>query len=237
MGLNTVKINVVDVETTGFQGPPKGDFLEIANTPVLVTFENGELYDLKVGHTVSRLAHPQTSCHIEALATHHITEDLYAKEPPARQVHDEFMASECDFWCAHNASFEQKFLTAKQPWICTMKVAQAIYPEAPSYKNQVLRYYLDLDKSMDHARTLPAHRAGPDTYVTAYLLAKMIASRRISIDDMVALTNSRILQGKIPFGKHRGTPWSSLPPSYLQWLAKNSEDSQVVETARHYLRR
>lgn len=237
MSLQKITINVVDVETTGFSGPPKGDFLEIANTPITVLFEDGELYNLQVGNTYAVLANPGCDCHIEALATHHIVPELYRNAKPSRVVHDEFMSQECNFWAAHNASFEQKFLSTDVPWICTMKVAQVIYPDAPSYKNQVLRYHLGLDKHMEHSRTLPAHRAGPDTYVTAFLLAKMIASKKMTLDEMASLTSSRILQGKIPFGKHRGTPWSNLPLSYLQWLAKNSEDAQVVETARYHLRR
>lgn len=237
MALKKVTINVVDVETTGFSGPPKGDFVEIANTPVIVHFEDGELYDLKVGHTHAVLANPGCECNIEALATHHITPDLYSNAKESRVVHDEFMAQECDYWAAHNANFEKKFLTTDKPWICTMKVAQMVYPDAPSYKNQVLRYHLGLDKHMELARTLPAHRAGPDTYVTAYLLAKLIAAKRMTIEEMAALTDSRILQGKIAFGKHRGTPWNKLPISYLSWLAKNSDDEQVVATAKHYLKR
>lgn len=235
---HSIRINVMDTETTGF--PPNASVVEFAYTRLEVFFEDPEktkAIDIKVGDTTAYLMKPEHPIGLEAMAIHHIQEKHVAEMRPCREVLDRLKTEPCDYWAAHNAAFDRKFFDAEGlRWICTMKVAQTLYPDAPSYKNQVLRYWLNLDNHMDVSRTDPAHRAGPDTYVTAYLLAKMIASRKMDLDTMHLITMSKIAQGNITFGKHRGTLWKDLPLDYLAWLAKNGQSEDVVESAKHYMK-
>ena len=77
---------------------------------------------------------------------------------------------------AHNCAFERMFLEAtlpaSLPWICTYKAALHVSPEAPRHSNQVLRYRRNL--KLDPALAMLPHRAGPDAYVTAHLLTKLL---------------------------------------------------------------
>ena len=50
------------------------------------------------------------------------------------------------------------------------------------HSNQVLRYWLGLRLDADLA--MPPHRAGPDAYVTAHLLLRMMALA--SVEQMIA---------------------------------------------------
>lgn len=234
---NEIIVNVADTETTGFKPPPEGDIVEIAVTPTRFIFdEAGKLIDVRVGATVAQLANPGVPIHLEAMAVHHITEVMVKHERPAKEVKAEFAALPCDYWAFHNAAFDLKFFQPQAPVICTLKAAQAIFPNAPSHKNMVLRYWLQLDRMMKADRLGDAHRAGFDSYVTACLLARLMQENKMSLGDMAGLQGSPIHMGNIAFGKHRGTPWSQVPKSYLLWLKDNTQDEQVLASCKHYLK-
>ena len=57
--------------------------------------------------------------------------------------------------------------------MCTYKCALRLWPELPSHSNQVIRYERR-PHVLDRALGLPAHRAGPDAYVTAHHLRDML---------------------------------------------------------------
>lgn len=74
-------------------------------------------------------------------------------------------------------------------WICTMKCAKHLFPDAPGHSNQVLRYHMKLDQDFDDAeRAMPPHRAGPDTFVTAHRLARMVFAKSV---DESALSSTK----------------------------------------------
>lgn len=140
-----------------------------------------------------------------------------------------------DVFAAHNAQFEQAFFGGgDHRWICTMKCAKHLFPEAPSHSNQCLRYWLDVEKQLDPERAMPPHRAGPDTYVTAHILARMVFAR--SVDQLIELTGAPVTLHKVTFGKHRGLLWRDLPSDYLSWIAFKSDlGPDEKHTAKHYL--
>jgi exodeoxyribonuclease X len=139
---------------------------------------------------------------------------------------------------AHNSAFEQQFITPTitdaLPWICTYKVALRIWPDAPRHTNQVLRYWLGLKLPAEHA--MPPHRAGPDAWVTANLLAAMMPLA--SVEDMIAWTLEPKLMPNIPFGKHRGMAWSEAPQDYLNWMVRQTDmDQDAIWNAKRELAR
>lgn len=240
----SITINVCDTETTGFAPPPNGDIVEIAVTPLKVIFSDDDpnhIVDIKVMATVSEFADPECKIAWEAMAIHHITPKMLkaANAAPAKEVKERFHAMECDYWAFHNAAFDRKFFQPRKPVICTLETARAIYPDAPAHKNQILRYWLDLDSMMVPSRVANAetHRAGFDSYVTALLLGKMLLTKKMALSDMAGVQESPILTGTIPWGKHKGVLWSKVPKDYLQWIAGNSTDEKVIATAKHYLKR
>jgi DNA polymerase III epsilon subunit-like protein len=76
---------------------------------------------------------------------------------------------------AHSAHFDLSFLgpTVATRALCTMRLARAVFPEAPNHKNQTLRDFLAIDTAVKGR--LEAHRALDDAIVTAHIL---LACRR-----------------------------------------------------------
>jgi exodeoxyribonuclease X len=126
-----------------------------------------------------------------------------------------------DAIAAHNAEFETKFFASPVPVICTYKAALRVWPEAPSHSNGTLRYWLeDAGKiKPDHELTQPAHRAGPDAYVTAHILMALFDAGATG-RDMVAWTKEPRLLPTCPIGKFRGQPWSEVEAGFLGWMLR-----------------
>ncbi len=130
---------------------------------------------------------------------------------------------------AHSCAFERQFVTeattGQIPWICTYKVAMHVWPDAPRHSNQVLRYWRNL--SLDNALAMPPHRAGPDAWVTAHLLADL--AKYASFAQMVAWTKEPRPMPILTFGKHRGQAWAQVPSDYLQWMVRQTDmDADTV---------
>jgi len=98
------------------------------------------------------------------------------------------------------------------------KCALRAWPDAPGYGNQVLRYWIGMDRVAGFDRQLAAqsHRAEPDAYVTTWLLMTLLTS--VSLDDLIKWSNEPKIYPRLTFGKHRGQKWSDIPADYLAWL-------------------
>lgn len=129
--------------------------------------------------------------------------------------------SEPDAYAAHNSEFETKFWTPNKPIICTYKSALRVWPEAPSHGNEALRYWLEDQGKIApvHAMTQPAHRAGPDAYVTAHLLMALFDAGATG-KQMVAWTKEPRLLPTCPIGKFKGKPWSEVEDGFLGWMMR-----------------
>lgn len=122
---------------------------------------------------------------------------------------------------AHNSDFETKFFTSPLPVICTYKAALRVWPQAPAHNNGALRYWLE-DQGLiapDHIQTQPAHRAGPDAYVTAHVLLALFNAGATG-RDMIAWTKEPRLLPTCPLGKFRGKPWSEVEAGFLGWMLR-----------------
>ena len=176
--------------------------------------------------------------------------------PEVRAVHHIALA-ECEGWpafdagqmfdrtnradaiAAHNAEFETKFFDSPVPVICTYKAALRVWPHAPSHSNGALRYWLeDQGKiSPDHALTQPAHRAGPDAYVTAHILLALFDAGATG-RDMIAWTKEPRLLPTCPIGKFCGKPWSEVEGGFLGWmLRQESMEEDLKWNARREIAR
>jgi exodeoxyribonuclease X len=133
-------------------------------------------------------------------------------------------------YAAHRAAFEQSFLPGVGPFICTWKVAVTLAPNAPGHSLQELRYWLKLD--VDRAIADRAHRAGPDAYVCAALLLRMLASGKMTVEQMIELSAGPVVLPKLHFGKHAGVPVREVPRDYWQWCLRQEMDADVLHTAR-----
>lgn len=140
---------------------------------------------------------------------------------------------------AHNLEFEAKYWgEATLPLLCTYKAALRVWPDAPSHSNGALRYWLE-DQGLiapDHAKTMPAHRAGPDAYVSAWLLKALLAHATAA--EMVAWTKEPRLLPACPIGKFRGQPWPKVEQGFLQWMLRTPDmEADLVWNARQEISR
>lgn len=229
-------IRVVDLETCGFE-PPAG-VCEIGWCDL--THEDGSWV---VGEPRALLVDPEQPIPPATSAVHHIVDADVAGQPnfaeAAREaLFDETrMRAEHLVLVAHNARFERQWLTpevtGEAHWVCTYKSALRLWPEAPDHKNGTLRYWRN-PPGLQRALAEPAHRAGPDAYVTALVLREMLALARL--DDLVLWSAGPALLPRCTFGKHRGEPWSNVPESYLVWVLRQQMDEDVLFTVQREIR-
>ena len=166
----------------------------------------------------------------EAMSVHHITDGVVKEASGSLSV-----LGSPDYFVAHNADYERQFFETDIPIICTYKVALRLWPEASSHKLQFLRYNLGLD--VDAELCQPSHRAGPDAYLGAALMARILTESRATLDDMVRWSNGPALLPRIPFGKHKGSKWEDAPRDYLEWIVNKSDlDRDIKANAKHHLK-
>ncbi|HEY1867454.1 MAG TPA: 3'-5' exonuclease [Candidatus Cybelea sp.] len=157
---------VIDVETTGLN-PHTDRIVEIACALVDGT---------RVTEGWSTLINPGMPIPAEATAVNGITDRMVAGAPELGfALRHAQRLGQGRLVAAHCATFDLSFvgpLLGTQA-LCTMRLARAIFPEAPNHKNQTLRRFLGIDRFADER--LAAHRALGDALVSAHVL---IACRR-----------------------------------------------------------
>ncbi len=164
-----------------------------------------------------------------ARAAHHIAPEECQPGMPDCKPRDVVVSSMKEIekpgqmlYAAHNAPFDMKFLPELSlPAIDTYQCAKHVWPDAPKYGNQVLRYYLGVEPPQDLLAGLAPHRALYDAACTAVILAKML--ERHSPEELLRLSTTPILLKTCNFGKHEGKPWSEVPRDYLSWMIRAND--------------
>lgn len=207
------KLSVIDFETTGME-PPAAEVIEVGRCDL---WRDGD--NVIVGVPRSWLC-GGSSNPPEARAVNHIPlADIIGLEPfSAADLNADMATDGVVAVAAHNAEFEARFFTPTVPLLCTYKAALRVWPDAPGHSNNVLRYWLeDMGVlSLVHEETQPAHRAGPDAYVTAHILKALLEHATAS--QMIAWTKEPRLLPTIPIGKQRGAKWSEVDGGFLSWM-------------------
>ena len=109
-----------------------------------------------------------------------------------------------------------------------------MWPDAPSYGNQTLRYYLKLELPKLEGRGSSPHSALYDAVTTAGVLIKLLAER--TVEELVVISNNPVLLRTMPFGKHRGEAFKDVPKDYLRWLNRQTDLSEDLKhTLEHHL--
>lgn len=169
----------------------------------------------------------------EASAVHNITDADVAQAPALIELRPElkyFMAGAIKV--AHNAKFDAGFVDPSigieanpAEWICTYRLARHVMPDAPSFGNNVLRYWL---KTNPDSEGLGAHRAIDDSYVSLENfrhMLKICQDRGMrTLAEVRDLANSPIQILTMPFGKHAGEPLTEVPGSWFDWALLNITD-------------
>jgi exodeoxyribonuclease X len=202
-------IRVIDFETTGTEPPAEVCEVGLCDLDL----------DVKAVHTPQAWLCGVKEMPPEVRAIHHIRLDECAGLAPFDA--GTMFSSPCDAIAAHNAEFETKFFQSQAPVICTYKAALRVWPNAPSHSNGALRYWLE-DQALIHpdpALTQPAHRAGPDAYVTAHILLALFNAGHTG-REMIAWTKEPRLLPRCPLGKFRDKPWPEVEAGFLGWMLR-----------------
>ena len=138
-------IRVIDFETTGVE--PSDSVVEVGWQDI----EDGRL-STAAG---SAMVNPGRLIPPEASAIHHIL-DVDVDRAATWHYWNSRLRYHVDIFAAHHADFERQFFDG-EPFICTLKAARRVWPEAPGHSNQTLRYWLNLP--VDRAMATPPHRA------------------------------------------------------------------------------
>lgn len=226
------RLRVIDLETTG-DSLANGGVVEVGWQDVALDVHG--VWALHSGPG-SRLVRP--GCPISAVtsAIHHIVDEDVTGAPAWTEVAPMVLRGEgIGALAAHRAAFEKRWclprLSGGARWICTWKCALRLWPEAPTHSNQGLRYWRR-PSGLDRAIGLPAHRAGPDAYVTAHHLRDML--ELASVEQLLAWSEQPALLVRVPSGPLRGRRWDELDDAQLERVLGGDygQNQDMLFTAR-----
>lgn len=227
------RVRVIDLETAG-DGPH--DVCEIGWQDVSLASDGRWEVTEERG---SRLVDPGRPISLDTMAVHHIRDEDVAGSPFWKQLAPSILSPEGGVLAlaAHRAAFEQRFcrprLTGGARWICTWKCALRLWPELPRFSNQMLRYQRR-PYGLVHEIGLPAHRAMPDAYVTAYHLRDLL--NESSLDQLLSWSEEPGLLPRVPAGADRGKRWEEAGAAALIEMA-GSRDADLRFTAEVEMKR
>jgi exodeoxyribonuclease X len=227
---------VLDTETSDLDPDKGAKLLEIAWIELTHT---GQGWEKVSSYETYIECQPSISINPHAQAVHHITTDLLTKEKGATNRYETILhlkkyIKEDTVMVAHNASFDSSFIPEiTRPWICTMRSAKHLFPGAPGYSNQVLRYWLKLEPDLPAGKY--PHQALYDVSVTTSLLLKMLEQNTPA--QLMIFSQQPVRLRTISFGKHRGQDFRNIPKDYLTWLRKQEGlEPDLAYTLDYFLR-
>lgn len=233
-----MRLRVLDTETCGLESPDL-QIVQIAAVDLVCDSEDGAKGSKwTLDQHRSWYVNPGRPIPVEAMAIHHTTDKMVEFEPPIDVILPLVFDGTVDSFAAHNAAFDMKVLAASgvnnmngHPCACTYKGAVTQWPDAPSHKNQVLRYWLNLNLKQE----LPPHSAIGDAIVTAHIAQRLLSE--ISLSDWLDLSSKPVLMRHVHFGMHAKKKWADIPLSYLEYIIYKSAgpwDPDVMHTAKHW---
>lgn len=207
---------VVDVETTGLNSG-RDAIVEIA----ALRFVNGKVLD-----AYETLVNPGVPIPALASAIHLLEDDDVADAPCLDEVADDLVAFVgTDPILAHNAAFDKAFLPMlwANDWLCTQRLARRLWPNIPSYRNSVLRYWLRVRHPL--LKMAAPHRAFTDALTTGLLFERAMEVLPLeflappTMRDVIEYAEAPVLDDVFCYGtKHDGKRVSEIPSNYLLWL-------------------
>ena len=231
------RLRVIDLETTG-DSFSNGGVVELGWQDVAQGADGG--WSLS-GGPQALLVQPGFPISAVTSAIHHIVDEDVVGAPAWGQAAPPVLQEAgLVALAAHRAAFEQRWctpqLSGRARWICTYKCALRLWPDAPSHSNQGLRYWRR-PAGLDRALGLPAHRAGPDAYVTAHHLRDMLALA--GVEQLLAWSAEPALLVRVPSGALRGRRWEELDEAQLRRVLAGEfgQNPDMIFTARTELAR
>lgn len=245
------RIRVIDVESSG--DTPDGDkhgLVEIGYTDLVAggtdLVGNPCLWEVEDGKSV--LCNPGVPIPPQTSAIHNITDEDVDGLPNwkgyMRFLIGKLRTDDVIAIAGHGVAFEMKWIHPEWwgdlgplPVLDTYKTALRVWTTSPLHSNNGLRYWRK-PVGLVREKALPQHRAGPDSYVTAFLLRDLL-NDGVTIEQMVEWTKLPALTLRCRLGKFRndgdGTPWEEVDDGFLEWVLSKDFDEDTVFTVRHHL--
>lgn len=196
------------------------------------------------------LVKPVRKVRPEAMAVHHITNEMLQTAPPfeateALKILEAHNDTE-SVLVAHNIDFDLKMLykegfTWKGGIIDTLRCSKHLVEEIERFSLQYLRYELGLYRDETEAAktmgiTLQAHSALSDAFHVRELHRYL--NEMADDEKLMALTTEPALIKKLSFGKYKGHYLEEVAMSdagYLRWLLEQETDDDLKYSIKHYL--
>lgn len=232
-------LRAVDFEFTG--EPTEEDrhaLIEVGACDIY--FEDGEV---EIARPWSVLCNPHRPIPASSMAVHHISDAEAATGVAPETAFLRLMGSDGelprpDYFVSHNVEAEKAFFGGGGiEWICTYRAAVRLWPDEESHKLQNLRYSLKLP--VNQKLGLPAHRAGPDAYIGAALMAAILQTKMSHVDlkTLVRWSKGHPLFTRINFSEYKGQKFIDVPDSMLNWIInKKGMDPVKVANAKYWLK-
>lgn len=188
------------------------------------------------GNYYSTFVNPECPIPPETSAVHHITDDDVRDAMSWAHVKQELaqlltVEGQLPVIVAHNAEYEKGCLGDFIPvlWVCTYKAALRIWPDAPSHKNEVLRYFLKLGSDRGRLSNQMPHSALHDAKVTRLLLIECL--KHATLEQLIEWTEQPAQLPYIPMGKFYGKKWDdkAVDSGYLNWCVNTTDMREDVK--------
>lgn len=194
-----------DTETTALQD---GEIMELAWVPL------GEDFKRQGNIRVQRFGTARP-CTYGALATHHILPSEVEGLPLFRQEN----LPQAAYYIGHNVDFDlgaARRLARRT--ICTLAMAQAIWPGLDSHSLTALYYALHGRTELTRDVVRGAHSALDDVAMTHDVLLRILEKASLrTLEEVHSFSNLARIPTIMRFGKHKGTAVRDVPAGWVKW--------------------
>ena len=237
-----MKIVILDTETTGNKEEDR-----IIQLSFLVLNEKLEIEEIH-----NELVKPPIPIKFEAMAVHHITNEMVEDKPKIKHTKAYQRLKELNeannYLVIHNAQFDLDMLKKEgfNPFfklIDTFRILKHLIPEG-KYSLQYNRYALGLYKKEPeicekYEIKINAHDALGDVIVLGLLFEYLIKTYDKSFDELVELTQKPVLYDKFYTGKYKFKDIKEVlikDPDYIEFLLNTADiDMDVKYSIEHHL--
>ncbi|WP_454744067.1 putative quorum-sensing-regulated virulence factor [Cupriavidus necator] len=239
---------VFDTETTGKKDPGlvEAAWIPIPSPAKIKQLAGGLVGDEGARDTMVQRFNPGKPIEYGAMATHHITNHAVAHCPPASTfrlpagiTHLIGHKIDYDIGVIHAAASSEGYGEIRG--ICTLVLAQRLWPECDSHTQSALLYFLMPEVAP--ALAMHAHDAAVDVGINLRLLNLIVHELQWrgalrpdgewSFDDLWEISEIARIPEFMPFGKHKGRPIADVPRDYWGWYFEQADvDPYVVRAYR-----
>jgi DNA polymerase III epsilon subunit-like protein len=228
-------IVIYDFETTGFKSNHAVELAAVIYTP------NGETF------TYHSRCKPSSPIEDGACGVHGISNQMVANERSDTEVTTEFWKDINDLHNpaqgplvlgGHNSGFDlrvlKKYVVVPEntPVLCTMKLGRLYSPEAENHKLTTLHAHLGCTGNYQ------AHAALDDCWMSFDILKHYMDTLGLGYLDLARGQSKPVTLKIVPFGKHKGESFTTVPTSYMNYMLGMSDlDADVAYNFRQEIAR